>query len=78
MIFCSRPVPFEDFCTVMKYFCTTYEALYTTLRMTSQAAGLCGSWVIGFFLAPKYVPLQSKQLSAWMRKGYGNPGRISF
>ena len=58
-IICSRPAPLEDFCTIMKCFCTTCEALYTTVRVAPQAAGFCGSWRIDLFLAPKYELLQS-------------------
>jgi len=39
-------------------FCTTCEALYTTVRMAPQAAGFCRSERIDFLLAQKYELLQ--------------------
>jgi len=39
-------------------------------------ADLCRSWKIDFSLTPTYELLQSKQLPAWTRKGYGNPNFI--
>jgi len=44
---------------VMKCFCTTCEALYTTVRMAHQAAGFCRSGRIDFLLAQKYELLQT-------------------
>ena len=49
----------EDFFTIMKCSCTACEALYTTVHMDPQAAGLCRSWRIDFLLAQKYELLQS-------------------
>ena len=49
-ITCSRASPLQDFCIIMKSYCTTCEALCTTVRVTSQAAGfaeireLTSSW----------------------------------
>ena len=57
-ITCSRPAPWSSF-TTMKCFCTTCEALYTTVRMAPQAAGFCRSGRIDFRLAQKYELLQS-------------------
>ena len=57
-ITCSRPAPWSFF-TIMKCFCTTCEALYTTVRMAPQAAGFCRSGRIDLFLAQKYELLQS-------------------
>jgi len=55
---CSRPAPWSFF-TIMKCFCTTCEALYTTVRMAPQATGFCRSWRIDFLLAQKYELPQS-------------------
>jgi len=57
-ITCSMPAPWSFF-TIMKYFCTTCEALYTTVRMASQAAGFCRSGRIDFLLEQKYELLQN-------------------
>ena len=57
-ITCSRPAPWSFF-TIMKCFCTTCEALFTTVRMAPQAAGFCRSGWIDFLLAQKYELLQS-------------------
>ena len=57
-ITCSRPAPWSFF-TIMKCFCTTCEALYTTVRMAPQAAGFCRSGRIDLLLAQKYELLQS-------------------
>ena len=57
-ITCSRPAPWSFF-TFMKCFCTTCEALYTTLCMAPQAAGFCRSGRIDLLLAQKYELLQS-------------------
>jgi len=57
-ITCSRPAPWSFF-TIMKCFCTTCEALYSTVRMAPQAAGFCRSGRIDLFLAQKYELLQS-------------------
>ena len=57
-ITCSRPAP-RSFYTIMKCFCTTCEALYTTVRMAPQAAGFCRSGRIDFLLAQKYELLQT-------------------
>ena len=43
----------------MKCFCTTFEALYTKVRMAPQAAGFCRSGRVDFLLAQKYELLQS-------------------
>ena len=48
-----------EFSTIMKCFCTTCEALHTTVRMAPQAAGFCRSGIIDFLLAQKYELLQS-------------------
>jgi len=56
-ITCSRPALWSFF-TIMKCFCTTCEALYTTVRMAPQAAGFCRSGSIDFLLAQKYELLQ--------------------
>ena len=61
LITCSRPPPWSFF-TIMKIikcFCTTCEALYTTVRMAPQAAGFCRSGRIDFLLAQKHELLQS-------------------
>ena len=57
-ITCSRPAPWSFF-TFMKCFCTTCEALYTTLCMAPQAAGFCRSGRIDLLLEQKYELLQS-------------------
>jgi len=57
-ITCSRPAPWSFF-AIMKCFCTTCEASYTTVRMAPQAAGFCRSRIIDFLLAQKYEVLQS-------------------
>ena len=57
-ITCSRSAPWSFF-TIMKCFCTTCEPLYTTVRMTPQAAGFCRSGSIGLLLEQKYELLQS-------------------
>ena len=67
-IICSRPAPSGNFCTIMKCFCTTCEASYTTVRVAPQADSFCGSWRIGFFLAPKYELLQSNSCLLWCKK----------
>ena len=56
-ITCSRPAP-SSFFTIMNCFCTTCEALYTTVRMASQAAGFCRSGRTDFLLAQKHELLQ--------------------
>ena len=56
-ITCSRPAP-RSFFTIMKCFCTTCEALCTTVRMAPQAAGFCRSGRIDLLLAQKYELLQ--------------------
>jgi len=43
----------------MNCFCTTCEALYTTVRMAPHAAGFYRSGRIDFLLAQKYELLQS-------------------
>ena len=48
-----------EFLHIMKCFCTTCEALYTTVRMAPQAAGFYRSGRIDFLLAQKYELLQS-------------------
>ena len=57
-ITCSRPAPWSFF-TIMKCFCTTCEALYTTVHMAPQATGFCRSGRNDFLLAQKYKLLQS-------------------
>ena len=57
-ITCNRPAPWSFF-TIMKCFCTTCEALYTTKRMAPQTAGFCRSGRIDLLLAQKYELLQS-------------------
>ena len=57
-ITCSRLAPWSFF-TIMKCFCTTCEALYTTVRMVPQAAGFCRSGRIDFLLAQRYELLHS-------------------
>ena len=54
---CSRPVPWSFF-TIMKCFCTTCEALYTTARVAPQAVGFCRSGRIDLLLAQKYELLR--------------------
>jgi len=44
---------------IVKYFCTTCEALYTTVRMAPQAASFCRSGRIDLLLEQKYELLQS-------------------
>jgi len=44
----------------------------------SQVAGFHRSKKNVFFSAPNYELPQSKQLSAWMQNGYGNPGKSHF
>ena len=63
---------FGGFLHYDKWFCTTFEALYTIVPMIPQAAGLCGSWRIDL-LAPKYEVLQSN--SCLDAKGLWKPGQ---
>jgi len=57
-ITCSRPAPWSFF-IIMKCFCRTCEALYTTVRTAAQAAGFSRSGRIDLLLAQKYELLQS-------------------
>jgi len=45
------------------------RSLYITVRVAPQAAGFCKSWTFGFLTL---WTATEQQLSAWMRKGYGN------
>jgi len=54
-----------DFFTIMKYFWTTCESLYTTMRVAPQAAGLCRRW---FVLGTKYQLLQSNNSLLWCER----------
>jgi len=61
----------------------TRLAFYLTLLSRSPHCDLSSGWPFTVvakpaFLAPKFKLLQRKQLSAWTRKGYANPGRVSF
>ena len=76
-IICSRPAPLEDFCTIMIWFCTTCEALYTMVHMT-QAAGFCRSWGIDLFLAPKCELLQSNSYLLGCKKVMETRAKFHF
>ena len=66
----QQAVSLEDFCTIMN----------TSAQLVKLCTPQC-MWFLkwlalqknDFFLAPKYVLLQS---NSWMSKGYGNPGRV--
>jgi len=61
----------------MKWFWTTCEAFYTTVRMAPQAAGFCRSGRIDLLLAQKYELLQSNSRLLGCERLW-KPGRVSF
>jgi len=61
----TRPVPLEDFCTMMKNFCTTCETFYATVRMTSH-------WI---FLGTKKRTVAEQTVVCLDEKGLWKPGQ---
>ena len=66
----SRPVPFEDFYTALKYFCTCNTILQLAGLIEDQKGAF--SWHYN-----TYCYVRTK-ISAWMQKRYGKPSRVSF
>jgi len=75
-ILCSRPVPLEDFCTIMllyNWWSFVHHSAYDSSR--NWPLRKLENWLL---LGTQIRSAAEQQLSAWMRYGYGNPGRFHF